>query len=235
MNRQGRQAFLMLAMMGAASVLAVWLAPDWSQFERARDVDLDTMVPGRLEGWRIDPGVVPVAPDPRLQAVVEATYDQTLSRTYVNDHGQRVMLSIAYSGNFSGRAMQYHRPEVCYPAQGFEVLDRQSGELKLGARHIPLTHLSTRNEGRKEAVSYWVTVSGTPARYGLSVRVRQIKAGLTGQMPDGFLVRVSSIGESYAESFRGNERFLAALMDGLSPASAIRLAGPIDPLPGEKP
>uniref|UniRef100_UPI0028AA3537 exosortase-associated EpsI family protein n=1 Tax=Massilia oculi TaxID=945844 RepID=UPI0028AA3537 len=57
---------------------------------------LEQMIPQRFGAWTVDPSVVPLQPDPEQQGVLAKIYDQTLSRTYVDAYGQRVMLSIAY-------------------------------------------------------------------------------------------------------------------------------------------
>jgi hypothetical protein len=52
-------------------------------------VNLETMLPARFGGWRIDPSVEMVAPSPDVQANLDRIYNQTVSRAYVNAAGER--------------------------------------------------------------------------------------------------------------------------------------------------
>ncbi len=51
-------------------------------------------------------------------------YEQLLTRIYAEDNGPQVMMVLAYSSVQEGR-LQVHRPEVCYPAAGFTILDNE--------------------------------------------------------------------------------------------------------------
>ena len=62
------------------------------------------------------------------EAIINKIYNQTLTRTYINPRGDRIMLSIAY-GRDQSDALQMHKPELCYPAQGFRLLNNQRGTL----------------------------------------------------------------------------------------------------------
>lgn len=57
---------------------------------------------------------------PELANNLDKLYSQTLTRTYINNDGYRIMLSVAYGENqLSSDVTQVHRPEFCYVAQGF--------------------------------------------------------------------------------------------------------------------
>ena len=91
---------------------------------------LETIVPLSFGAWRIDASVMPLVPSPDQIALIGEIYDQTLARTYVNDRGERVMLSLAYGRNQS-RRFQIHKPEVCYVGQGFRLTEVRFGALTL--------------------------------------------------------------------------------------------------------
>jgi EpsI family protein len=194
----------------------------------AHALNLGSMIPETFDGWTIDRSITPILPSPDLQAVVDQTYDQTLSRTYVNTDQQRVMLMIAYAGNFSGRPMQYHRPDVCYPAQGFDLLAKSRGTIATSYGPIPVERISTKNGSRYEPVTYWITVAEQRTSYGLSLRWVQFKSSLTGQVPDGMLVRFSSIDQDAESAYRKHDEFAAALLTAMKPVDAARIAGAMD-------
>jgi EpsI family protein len=217
--------FILLLVMLATAGLAIAMRPTYKNLEHRPKLDLEAMIPEVFEDWHVDKSIVPLAPSPDLQAVIESTYDQTLSRTYINSKNQRVMLSIAYSGDFSDKSIQYHRPEVCYPAQGFELLSKSSGVLSSPYGDIPVTRLNTKNLERREPVTYWVTASGLRASYGYSVRFIQLKAGLTGKIPDGLQVRFSSISGDTTAAYLLHDQFANSLLRSVSPDDAQKIAG----------
>jgi EpsI family protein len=157
-----------------------------------RQFSLDTMIPARFAGWTVDTSVVPLTPDPTQKELIAALYDQTLSRTYVNAQGQRVMLSIAYGGDQS-KQLQLHLPEVCYVAQGFDMVKDRRDELGDALRQVPVKRLVARQNARNEPITYWVTIGDKAVMSGIDQKMQRLVYGLSGRIPDGMLVRVSTI------------------------------------------
>lgn len=219
-----RGFFLAFAMFVAAG-LAIAIRPNKVNIQHRPKLVLETIIPESFEDWHVDKSIFPIAPSPDLQAVIDSTYDQTLSRTYVNSKNQKVMLSIAYSGDFSDKSIQYHRPEVCYPSQGFELLSRTTGVFHSGFGDIPVTRLYTKSGFRYEPVTYWVVASGTRTSYGYSVRYIQLKSGLTGEMPDGLQVRFSSLNEDPIAAYTLHDEFANSLLRNMSSDNALKVAG----------
>ena len=115
-----RKAALFALAMVAASLLALAMTPRHHLADAQVRERLDQIVPTSFGGWQVDRSIVPVPPSPDVQQVLDATYDETLARTYRDRLGRRVMLSLAYGRN-QHKGMNTHRPEVCYPAQGFKL------------------------------------------------------------------------------------------------------------------
>ncbi len=101
MNRRLAVSLVLGGAMAATSALTNALVPSQKVVQVHASFSLDAMVPAQFGEWRIDPAIVPLAPNPEQQGMLAKIYDQTLSRTYVNREGQRVMLSIAYGGDQS--------------------------------------------------------------------------------------------------------------------------------------
>jgi hypothetical protein len=53
----------------------------------------------------------------------------------------------------------------------------------------------------------------------------QLRFGLSGQIPDGMLVRVSSISSNPAQAFNGQEEFISALLEGMRQGDVHWLLG----------
>ena len=186
--------------------------------------DLERVIPHSFGHWVIDPSIVPITPAPDVQAELDRIYDQIVSRTYVNDRGERVMLVIAYGGEQSD-ALKAHRQEVCYAAQGFEIRKVLNGHLRSGEKTIPVTRVVAVRGPRSEPVTYWLTMGDRVVLGRLERLMVQLRFGLSGRIPDGMLVRVSSISSNPAQAFNGQEEFIGALLKGMRPGDVHRLLG----------
>jgi EpsI family protein len=195
-------------------------------------IDLARQVPSRFAGWHEDRSVRPVLPDARLQATLDATYSQVLARSFLDPMGRRVMLSIAYGNDQGAEATQVHRPEFCYRSQGFEVEVLHSQKLALPGTVLPLQRLRARYDLRVEPISYWVTLDETATLPGLGRKLHQLRYGLRGEIPDGMVVRVSTLGTADAAAFALQDRFIADLHAALPEALRGRYFGAA---PGAKP
>ena len=92
---------LRFLLVGAAMVLAVGLsfAIEPPKGGKADSIDLKKVVPEAFGEWSLDPQMALVVPSPDVEAGLAKVYQQTLSRTYMNPKGERMMLSIAYTGD----------------------------------------------------------------------------------------------------------------------------------------
>lgn len=217
-------ASLALAMMLLAAGGAYALKPTEKLADRGSKVNLESMVPKQFGGWKVDTTVVPVQVSPDLQARLNQIYNQTLARTYIGPSGQRIMLSIAYGGDQSD-STQMHRPEVCYSAQGFQVSRVVRGLMSLASNQLPVVHLVAQQGTRVEPITYWMTVGDYAVRSTLEHKLAQLRYGLTGTVPDGLLVRVSSIGRNAEGAYEDQRVFVEALMSSLPSEDRRRLVG----------
>lgn len=220
--RRLRGALLALALVATAA------AGQWWQRGVTRDVaappDLAQLIPAGFADWREDTAVIAQPISAAAAAQAEVAYAQTLERVYVDADDRRIMLSVSW-GSQQGDRLQAHRPEFCYRAQGFAIGATHDAALHTAHGDLPLRRVETRRPGRSEPVTYWMTVGNDAALPGLSRKLAQFRQGLSGQVPDGFLVRVSSISESRPEAFALHDRFIANLLDALPESRRQRLAG----------
>lgn len=219
------RAVWLLAAMFIAAGLAQWLRPVYEAADRLPAIDLATQVPAEFGGWRIDPDTAPVVPDPTLQQRIDSLYDQTLARTYVNERGERVMLTIAYGRDQSSEATAVHRPEFCYGAQGFDVRGAGIDQVALAGGQVTVQRLVGRLGPRVEPISYWVTLADEATLPGLGRKLEQLRHGLSGEVADGMLVRVSTLAKAGAISYGAQDRFLQDLARALPQAVRPRYFG----------
>jgi EpsI family protein len=185
---------------------------------------LESMVPQAFGDWSIDPTIVPVAPTADVQAKLDRIYNQTVSRTYVNAAGEYIMLTVAYGGDQSD-ALKAHRQEVCYTAQGFSIHDLHDDAVAAQGKSIPVTRMVAVREDRVEPVTYWFTMGDRVVRGRLERLGMQLREGFSGRIPDGVLVRVSSISTDPARAYAAQQAFVAELLAAMPADDRVRLAG----------
>lgn len=205
-----RKAIGFLILSSAAVAGAVAWRPRAKLADSRARIDLETLFPVQFDSWAVDTRqpVQLVAPD--TAALLNKIYSQTLSRTYVSASGDRIMLSVAYGGDQSD-ATRAHRPEVCYPAQGFQVRDSRDGVLQLPALRLPVRQLVAQQGGRTEPITYWIIVGERVTTTGTQQKLAQLSYTTRGVVPDGMLVRVSSIDADASRAFAVHQRFVAQL------------------------
>jgi EpsI family protein len=209
-------------------VAALAAAQAWRPTARLADtrpkVELEAMFPKAFGDWRVDDRmpVQLIAPD--TQAMLNKIYNQTLSRTYVNRQGDRIMLSVAYGGDQSD-ATRAHRPEVCYPAQGFQIDSSRDGVLDLNGHKLRVRQLVSRLGARVEPVTYWITVGERITLSGTEQKLAQLGYSTRGVIPDGMLIRVSSIDPNVDRAYVEQANFVSELANAIPAAGRSRLFG----------
>lgn len=214
-------------LIGVLLILGFWggfaLKPTKHITTQGPKINLEEMIPKEFSGWKIDETVVPLEVSPERVALLNKLYNQTLSRTYKNESGEMVMLSIAYGGDQSD-AMQVHKPEACYVAQGFQIESVEMDNLDTGYGLIPVKRLFAKMGQRHEPITYWITIGDTVAVNSLKWKLQQLKYGLTGNVPDGLLFRISSLGQK-ENAYSLQNDFTQLLMKSVSPEDRKRLIG----------
>lgn len=219
-----RSSILILACMLVAPTVAGVLRPTAKVADAAPQIDLDAMVPKQFGEWRINENTTLVAPSPELQAALNKIYNQTLSRTYVDNKGHSLMLSIAYGGDQSD-SLQAHMPEGCYGGQGFAIQQQSKDELGVIPGRLPVTRLVAQKGQRIEPITYWVVVGTEPARDTWEMKLIKLRYAAKGEIPEGLLFRISNISANANEGFAIHESFAGELFAHISTEDRLRLFG----------
>jgi EpsI family protein len=215
---------LIVALMVAAAGLSYVMKPTEMLAQTRGGQDLSALIPQKFGDWQNDPSIIPIDVAPDVQAKLDKIYSQTLARTYVNKAGSRVMLSVAYGGDQSD-SLQLHKPEACYPAQGFSISRSYNDRLVTDHGTLPLRRLITHLGARHEPVSYWVVVGDHPVVGTIELKLAQMRYGLTGRVPDGMIVRVSTISPDENRAFDIQNKFVIDLLQAADNAGRKRLIG----------
>lgn len=211
-------------LMVSSGALTKALTPTKKIADQQERIDLEIMIPVEFGDWRVDKSIIPLQVDAETQAMLDKIYNQTLSRTYVNSIGERIMLSVAYGGDQSDN-LAVHKPEVCYYAQGFEIMKTYADELLTQYGKLPIKRLLAVKGYRNEPITYWVTVGNKAVLPGIDEKLQQLKYGLTGNVPDGMLVRVSSISSDKDKAYQLQTIFIQDLLSSVNTGERIRLIG----------
>lgn len=223
-NAPNRIHFLIGLVMIVTALMSVAMRPTYKLADQKTLIDLETMIPKHFKGWKVDESITPLMPDPRQTKILETIYTQTLSRTYVNDQGERVMLSIAY-GSSQQDSLRLHNPEVCYAAQGFQTTKLIEGYLHTDITDIPVKRLVAVKGTRIEPITYWVVIGDRAVKNIWQEKVEKFILGIKGVIPDGLLFRVSMISDDKNLAYEIQNDFIRSLLGEIKPDHQKRLFG----------
>ena len=215
---------LLLALMLLSAGLAAALRPSISLADERPPINLKAMVPAAFGDWREQLLNSAQIIDPQTKELLGTIYSETLSRTYINSQGYQIMLSIAYGKNQSD-ALQLHKPEVCYPAQGFALKDKQNGTIDLAQLVVPATRLMTSLQRRQEPVTYWTVVGDHVTKGGLDKKFTEMRYAMQNRIPDGMLIRVSSIDGTPQRAYEIHNRFASDMVAAIALEHRERFMG----------
>jgi EpsI family protein len=197
------------------AVSAVIATPKFNAL--AKPPVLENVVSKQLGEWKEKPSLyAQVSVNTYAQAISDAIYDQVLMRTYQDQSGSQVMLALAYAGE-QRQEIKIHQVEVCYPAQGFQLISMQNHVFNIKGYPTPINgkQLIFKKGNKIEAVSYWIRLGNSFPMSGLQMRLKILREGLKGKIDDGVLVRVSTLIEDESQALKAyqlQEFFLADLL-----------------------
>jgi EpsI family protein len=187
--------------------------------------NFDMLVPTRFGVWQLDPSASATIVNPQVQAIIDKYYDETVSRIYVNrTNGRQIMLSLAYGSNQS-HATQLHKPELCYPSQGFKIDSLRHAEFRVAGREIPVTTLHASLGARSEYISYWMVEGDKVVRGAVQQNFQRALLAIRGVVEGGLLYRVSEISTDERSSFTLQREFSDALVTAVERSKQARLVG----------
>lgn len=220
-----KTAWLMAIFMTLTAAFSYAFLPKPQPEAQARaNTPLEQLFPSEFGTWRLDPAAAALIRPAFERARQFQMYDQVLERTYMDDVGHRIMLSVAY-GRQQSVGLQMHRPEVCYKAGGFKVSHIEPGELTLLGRAVPVTRLFASLEGRPEPITYWRLLGNEVIADEARFKLRQLSSGGARGIPDGLLVRISSLDDDLPHAYKLQAEFAQAMAQALTPAQRQRVLG----------
>lgn len=209
-----RRHLLMGAALTATAAIAFAREPQ-ETMRRLKPGELEGMIPNRIGQWAFETrsGLVLPPDDP----LVKSLYSDVLTRVYVSDDRPPIMLLIAYSNTQNGM-LQLHRPEVCYPAGGYTLTETKTKVLNMGPGiQVPARFFSAESPSRTEQVMYWTRIGTESPTSWIDQRTAVVRANLKRIIPDGILVRVSTVLPDYTSAEPVLHEFASSLLRQLEP------------------
>ncbi|MCG2632708.1 EpsI family protein [Bradyrhizobium sp. WYCCWR 13023] len=214
MNVSRFQIIVASAAILAAAVLAQVLMPRQLMARTSAAPSLDQIIPKQFGTWKLVPDISPITP-PDPEGYVQPdpngakVYAQEVSRAYTDGQGNIVMFLVAY-GPVQNYRLKAHRPEICYTAAGFRIDDKFGGSIKVknGVPPIKVTRVVAERESRYEPISYWMRVGNDITTGVVDRQIVRLKYGLRGIIPDGALIRVSTVGLPRDAAFQLQDKFV---------------------------
>lgn len=185
---------------------------------------LEDLVPRAFGSWSELPstGIVTPESDDSLAAKL---YAQTVARIFTDGKGKSVMALLAY-GDTQSDQLQLHRPEVCYPAFGFALLEAASVPIQIGVSAVVSgRRLTAQSTVRTEHIAYWTRIGEALPQTSDEQRSAKLKLALRGIIPDGILVRISNLEPTPDEGFALNQGFARELLTAMSAVGRRALVG----------
>ena len=213
----GRKLVISRRHFVVGAILAGASAGTYAAQPKVRHTPIDkqkfaSWVPEKIGPWTVVSASGVVLPPP--DALSARLYDNLVTRVYAGPDEPPVMLCIAYNYKQDG-VLQLHRPEVCYPAGGYQLSPTVPVTLALGpGREIDANAFAATSTERVEQVLYWTRVDNAFPRSWLDQRIVVMKANLRGAIPDGALVRVSIADGDQSRSLETLRRCLATFLEG---------------------
>lgn len=209
-----RRNFVTGAALLAASGIAFARQPKVVRPRLPSDA-VDKMIPKQIGNWAFETSSGLVLPP--SDAMSDRLYDEIVTRVYVQENREPIMLLVAYS-NLQDGMLQVHRPETCYPVGGFKLSDSQIVNVPvLPSVDIPSRYFSAENVARTEQVLYWTRIGGLFPERWFSQRWAVVDANLRGEIPDGILVRFSTVEPDATVALAHLKEFAAEVVKSLTP------------------
>jgi EpsI family protein len=182
----------------------------------------ETWIPSEFGQWKTlsESGVVLPPPD----ALSDRLYDNLVTRVFASAEGAPVMMLLAYNNAQDG-VLQVHRPEVCYPVGGYQLTETTQFDLATKHGPIPANFFTATGPDRVEQVVYFTRMGDAFPRSWLEQRVAVMKANLGGDIPDGVLLRVSSLGPDTQIAVDALTDFTSEFIDSCDPKLRRLLIG----------
>jgi EpsI family protein len=217
-----RRALIAGGLLTGAGIIANARRPDvpFRMLDKAR---LNPLFPWKIGDWQYQTSSGLVLPPPDQMS--DRLYNAIITRYYASPTQLPVMLLVAYNGIQDGM-LQVHRPEVCYPAAGYQIDHEELLPLDAGGGvNVPGHYIAAHSVSRHEQLIYWTRIGNDFPTEWWQQHLAVAKENLKGRVPDGVLIRISTSAPDDATAIRTLKAFLDPMFKALSPTARRLLFG----------
>lgn len=186
---------------------------------------LSDILPRTFSDWAsrdVSDLYAPETPDSLLAQL----YGQTVGRIFTHQASGVQIMMLAAHGDSQSNELQLHRPEVCYPAFGFALVESQPVALPVGdAVILPGRRLIAQSSQQKQAVIYWTRLGETFPVTVTEQRLARLDSAMHRYIPDGLLARFSIAGPDTQANFASMRSFIAEILMQVAAADRGVLIG----------
>lgn len=111
------------------------------------DADLDS-IPTRIGKWNGEDMEITAEVANALDA------DKVLNRNYINDNAEDMMQLLVVYRKYGRRGFA-HRPEMCYPAAGWEIVSKSYTTVPYGGHDVQAVKIVAQKDYVKDIIVYW--------------------------------------------------------------------------------
>lgn len=210
----------------AAAGLAYYLKPRRRQ-NLLSGAKMGDILPIKFGDWSAESADGLVQPKSEKDLAAQL-YSEMVGRIYTNaTTGDQVMMLVAY-GDTQSDLLQLHRPEACYPAVGFTLVESKASQVKLSSGvPLPVRKVIATAPGRQENIVYWARIGDYLPASANEQRTVRLRTAMEGYVPDGALVRFSAVGTDAGQAFAVIDRFIPALLDAVAAKQRKALVGTV--------
>jgi EpsI family protein len=217
-----RRALFAGAACAGGALLAHQLKPN-KYVSLLGSAKLGDLIPRRFEAWTSEDVGDPLALN-GPESLSAKLYNQLVTRAYTASDGQQVVMLVAY-GERQSDELQLHRPEVCYPAFGFDLLRNETATLRLSETvGLPGRQLLAKSPSWEESAIYWTRLGEYFPTSGSQQRKARFENTFAGLIPDGVLCRLTT-GDTSDDAWRRLEAFARGLIAAAPPQGRQVLIG----------
>lgn len=218
-----RRQLLFGTLLLSASAAGLALKPNRSTNPLPKGA-LEKSIPATIGSWstkRASSFVLPPEDADPLRI-----YDQVLTRAYQHPSGVVLMLLIAYGSGQTG-LFQVHRPEACYPANGFTLGPKRTVSVDVrGGERIASGFFTASAYSRIEQLLYWTRIGTSFPTTWLEENLAVVHSNFSGSIPDGVIVRMSIISPDQDRSLALLKSFARELTEMSGPTALKVMLGP---------
>jgi EpsI family protein len=220
-----RRDFIFLGGCAAALGTAHWLRPR-DQIDLVGTRSVEDMLPRSFGAWRSSIGGDILIPKTE-GSLADRLYSTIVSRNYARSPDEPPVMLLVAHGGLQSDLLQLHRPEACYPAVGFSIVDRQEASLPLSGAGggLPVVNLSAQAGDTFEDIVYWTRLGEYLPRSASEQRRDRLAAAMQGYVGDGVLVRASVRRGEGDRQYALVSTFLRDLVQSISPDARAAFVG----------